>query len=57
MLASLPAATVVSGDPAAAAVVFFALLIGHAVADFPLQVIIGSYPIKLSRRLVLLTRP
>lgn len=37
MLASLPAATAVTGNPAAAAVVFFALLIGHAVADFPLQ--------------------
>ena len=37
MLATLPAATAVPGDPAAALVVLFALLIGHAIADFPLQ--------------------
>lgn len=37
MLATLPAASVVPGDPAAALVVLFALLIGHAIADFPLQ--------------------
>jgi hypothetical protein len=37
MLALLPAASSVSGNPGAAAVIFFALLIGHALADFPLQ--------------------
>ena len=37
MLAFLPAASTVSGNLGAAAVVLFALIIGHAIADFPLQ--------------------
>lgn len=47
MLASLPAATAVSGNLAAAAVVLFALFIGHAIADFPLQ---GEFLAKAKNR-------
>lgn len=47
MFALLPAASSVSGNLAAAAVVFFALVIGHAIADFPLQ---GEFLAKAKNR-------
>ena len=37
MIAFLPAPEAVSGNPAAALVILFALLITHALCDFPLQ--------------------
>lgn len=37
MLAALPAPEVVAGDPAAALVILFALVIAHAIGDFALQ--------------------
>lgn len=47
MLALLPAASSVSGNLAAATVVLFALVIAHAIADFPLQ---GEFLAKAKNR-------